>query len=163
MKFFSKRGLLTCIIPLTMFGSAFAQSGIVAGGGDITTEEGSLSCSIGQVDFKHTSSTDGQVNAGIQQAASELARTTHSSNENYVNFEVSAFPNPTKDNFQVTVNDSEEHPYTLTNVEGKLMQQGQIRQSAQFSLAGQAIGSYLLKIFINSNKDEFITIKIIKE
>lgn len=163
MTFFSKKGLLTGLIPTIVFGNAWAQSGIVAGGGNMTNEEGSLSCSIGQVDFKQKSSADGQVNAGIQQAAGELSRITHSSDEEYVGYGISAYPNPTKDNVLVTINDAEEHAYTLTNVEGKLIQQGKMTRSAQLSLADQAIGTYLLKITTKINEEEFIIIKIIKE
>lgn len=49
---------------------ANAQSNIVAGGGDASGSTGSVSYSIGQIDFQYRSSADYSVSEGVQQTYS---------------------------------------------------------------------------------------------
>ncbi|MBB00214.1 MAG: hypothetical protein CMN34_04715, partial [Saprospirales bacterium] len=62
----------TCAILISFFtlSSILAQSNIVTAGGDATSATGSVSYSIGQIDFQYSSSADYSVSEGVQQTYS---------------------------------------------------------------------------------------------
>jgi hypothetical protein len=59
--------LIVCLLLTFLAAGVFAQQGNVAAGGDATGAGGSMSYSIGQVDYLYHSSDQGSLNFGLQQ------------------------------------------------------------------------------------------------
>lgn len=138
-----------------------AQATIVPAGGSVHNQNGSLSYSVGQVDFAQAKSTSSSINAGIQQPNSMDTTTEQKKNIN-AQIELSVYPNPTKNSFQVSLkNDIQWHDFSITDIEGRILRQGTVKNGSIVSLEDQPIGAYLFKLFLNNS--EFITLKIIKE
>lgn len=74
---------------------------------------------------------------------------------------ISLYPNPSKDNFILKLNDSNgPHLYTISTAQGELIREGEINSSSKtIGLSQQPPGMYILKIRI---KGSLITRKIIK-
>ncbi|MBR2261234.1 MAG: T9SS type A sorting domain-containing protein [Paludibacteraceae bacterium] len=164
MNFLLKKGLLICSTLLLHSFNGFSQSSVVASGGSTKTNEGSISISVGQVDYTNTSTENLSINAGVQQPTIERHEQTNKSEVNNHLIKIKAYPNPTPDVFSVFIeNDENWYSFVLTNVEGELIYQGELKNNTNLSLGNQPIGAYLLKIYTDNRKKEFITIKIIKE
>lgn len=141
----------------------YAQSAIVAGGGDVFTGAGSASCTIGQVDYLSVSSTQsGVVSAGMQQAFVKVKEETPTGDWIVKQVRMSVFPNPTQDRCQLTVeNCSGRFQYVITDLVGKTYATGEASNGTWIPFENFMYGTYLLKI--TQGKDIVVTFKIIKE
>lgn len=66
------RLIIACFILLIKAIQLNAQSGIVAVGGDVSASSGSLSYSVGQIDYEVVSNSNGTLIQGLQQPFENL-------------------------------------------------------------------------------------------
>ncbi|MDB3907772.1 T9SS type A sorting domain-containing protein [Crocinitomicaceae bacterium] len=144
-----------CVIPLL----GFSQQYTVATGGTAAGTTGSVSYSIGQIDYTNTSSADGSSNEGLQQPF-EFFDPDASVTE--LQWGTSLFPNPTMDQVIIQLeNIPEEARYYLYDLNGKVLLSNDIHtQETILDIRSFAAGSYLLKMIAPSKSTS--TIQIIK-
>lgn len=140
-------------------GSLSAQSNTVSTGGDATGTGGSVSYSIGQIDYQNSLGATGDYHQGVQQPFEFYKEL--SLNE-MTPWSSTIFPNPTFESIIVKV-----HPYSgqlsyqLFDISGKLLAQGDIEgEETTIPMLSYAPGNYQLRI--NENNQQIETIKIIK-
>jgi opacity protein-like surface antigen len=125
-----------------------AQKGTVASGIEATGSAGSVSASIGQIDFNYQSGSNGNLNQGLQQPY-ELDVTLGISNAT-VNLETNVYPNPAQTNLTLTISDynSQSYSYFLYDATGKLILQNSVQSnSTPIDLKELSNGIYLLSVF----------------
>lgn len=141
---------------------AHAQQSTTVNGGDASGSGGTAAYSIGQVVYTTNTGTTGSVAQGVQQPY-EISIVL-GLNDNLINLNMIAFPNPTTNFLQLkTENNGEEHlDYQLYDITGKLIESKKITNSIetiQMEVLPKAI--YFLKVVSKNNK-ELKTFKIIK-
>jgi len=151
---------MTKIILSLIFGCVsllgFSQQNTVATGGNATGTNGSVSYSVGQVDYANAQGSNGSVNQGVQQPYK-----FHLGIGEELVFDLSLFPNPTNEFVILKLeNFSEEMKYELFDMNGKLIAMDKIQSTeTHIDMRAHATGQYNLKL---SNKNSTQTIKIIK-
>lgn len=157
----------TCLL-LSLALICHSQSAIVASGTSASTKKGSVSYSIGQIDFINETNSSGTLSAGVQQAYIQVRQETSSNITKEV--KITLYPNPTHDRCHLTLDDPNiSVRYSLQDVTGKVFMQGELQGDQWISLASIPNGVYLLNILQNrkenqkENKKESVTFKIIKE
>ncbi len=137
----------------------FSQQNTVASGGDASGSNGSISYSIGQIDYTNATGTDGSTNEGVQQPF-EFFDPDASLTE--IEWGATLYPNPTMD--QVILhfeNIPQEANYYLHDLNGKLLLSGAINANEIIlDIRSFAAGSYLLEM--NAPNKSTRTIQIIK-
>ena len=137
--------------------SVLAQSNIVTAGGDAASATGSVSYSIGQIDFQYSSSADYSVSEGVQQTYS--FDTALSIDDIKYEFQLSIWPNPSADEMNIEYTTSYELPLslTITDVKGAVVASQSVTQGQySFNVNTWAVGTY----YVNLNNGE--AVKIIK-
>lgn len=150
---------------LFSFSFCYSQSSINAGGTTITSPGGSLSYTIGQIDFIYFSNTNIIIYLGVQQPQLPggtpriLEVEAATPNENIV---FTAYPNPTYDNIKIHLSNSDTtYNYMLFDVTGKFIIQGQFNQTDSIlSLENLPTATYFLKVIAENGFEK--NIKIIK-
>ena len=145
--------------------SGHSQVSFNSCGGEIAQQSvGFVSYSVGQLDYLSFSSLDVIVSAGVQQPYASIAEETIVLSDSKVpNSAFTVMPNPTKDNVVVSFFLEGEYLYVLTDVNGKLFEEGRLTNGMILSLQDYLSGTYLLQVI--SAKDNKISMlkKIIKE
>ena len=147
--------LFTLIVACLMLNSVNAQSNIVAGGGDANSSTGSVSYSIGQIDFQYSSSADYSVSEGVQQTYS--FDTALSIDDVKYDFQLSIWPNPSADEMNIEYTTSYELPLslTVTDVKGAVVASQSVTQGQySFNVNTWAAGTY----YVNLNDGEAVNI-----
>ena len=147
--------LLTLFVSCLMVSSVIAQSNIVAGGGDATSSTGSVSYSIGQIDFQYSSSADYSVSEGVQQTYS--FDTALSIDDIQYDFQLSIWPNPSADEMNIEFTTSYELPLSLviTDVKGAIVGNRSVTQGQySFDVNTWAAGTY----YVNLSNGEAVSI-----
>lgn len=138
-----------------------AQASIHTSGGNVVQNSGSVSYSIGQIFYQQKDDTETIIKEGVQQVYEVI--TTYSAKELNA-FDISVFPNPTKDWLNISfsaLQPTEELNYRLFNVQGQLIEEGLFNQAYySINLSNYQSSLYLLEIY-NSDK-KIQTYKIIK-
>lgn len=132
--------------------AAFGQKATVAGGGDASGSGGSVSYSIGQVDYISVSGTGGSVLQGNQQPF-EISLIT-GFDVKTITLDFVVYPNPTADNLTLKVSGNEYHNlhYALLSIDGRLIQKLDVtNEITNISLGELAKGAYIV-IVSNENK-----------
>jgi len=143
----------------------FSQCSINAAGNTFTTNSGSLSYSLGQIDFNYYSNTNMVIYLGVQQpqlpngTPKVLEVEVPNQNQNIV---FTAYPNPTYDSIKIHLSNSDIlYSYMLFDTTGKLLKQGVFKETESIiSLENLPSATYFLKV-ISENEFEK-NIKIIK-
>lgn len=150
---------ILCILVSITCSTVYAQSGIVSGGGTAKTEQGTISCSIGQIVFTQKTSNIGSIQEGLQQPESSV----NILNINNINndLHISASPNPTKDICRISMQSDKNYQYIITTITGKTIEEGTLTNNSELHFQHYLNGIYLLQIKINEK--EYTSIKIIKE
>lgn len=139
-----------------------AQTAFVTVGGDLLSEEGSVSFSVGQIAYKSLSGNDGNVNQGVQHPY-EIYVLTAADNIALKDFECNAFPNPTNDLLVLSIKNKEPFglSYQLVNSTGCLLDQKDIQdEETTLSMKIYTPAVYFLRLIENENIVR--TFKIIK-
>lgn len=157
-------------IKLITFGFCFlllniicvkSQNGPVVSGNDVTGSGGSVSYSLGQIDYITSTGSNGIITEGLQQPF-EISIIT-GNEEKHINLSASVYPNPSAD-FMILNIEKEElksMSYMLFDMQGKLIAQKNITNNqTNINISEFANNTYFLKIIDDTN--ELKTFKIIK-
>lgn len=111
--------VFVCSLSLTSVG--FGQQNTVAAGGNGSGAGGTVSYSVGQIDFIAQEGTNGSLNQGVQQP---LEFFTVGLDDQSSNFDVVIYPNPVLAELQVSFQDFslDQLSYVLTDVNGKILE-----------------------------------------
>ena len=123
------------------------QSNVVSGGNSTTVAGGSISYSIGQIAYKSTTGSTGQLNEGVQQPL-EIYTLEVQSNEAISNL-FKVYPNPVSTSFQLQIDDfsSDSFIATLYTLEGKIIFVKTVYSGNQeISIEELPHGTYLLNL-----------------
>lgn len=139
----------------------FSQSNTVSGGGNATGSNGTVSYSIGQIDYTAQSGSGGSLIQGVQQPYEIFE--SNSLNELGDEIVLNLGPNPTIDHLTLSTTSENQMElfYFLTDNNGKiLIESTQLNNKAEISLLDYPVGMYQL-IVRNANID-LKSFKIIK-
>jgi len=140
---------------------AIAQDAVLTSGTDVIGSGGSVSYSVGQVVYTSEDGSTGSLAQGVQQSY-EITTVTGIENKK-INLEVSAFPNPTKNNLILAINDNDFSNLTfqLFEISGKFLQEKKIvNNQTTIDLSKYSPGIYFVKIL--KENQELKSFKIIK-
>jgi Secretion system C-terminal sorting domain len=138
-----------------------AQQATTAAGGDALSTGGSVSYSIGQIDYTTNISTSGSVAQGVQQPfeiyiVSGIENTA-------INLNLAAYPNPTTDFLQLEIkgDNLQDLTFQLVDLTGKIITSRKIANTTEIiDMEILSSATYFLKVIQNSQ--EIKTFKIIK-
>jgi len=133
-----------------------AQSNTVASGNSSSNGTGSITYSIGQIDYINQSNQNGNISQGVQQPFEIFNITGITANEKS---KIRIFPNPTSD-FIIVESDNDILLYTLTDELGKVLTKSEISHSKKINFKELSAGVYFLTTIDQNNKTT--TFKIIK-
>jgi len=137
-----------------------SQDAIVTSGLTKTTTSGSISYTVGQLDYIGLKNNTTQINLGVQQA---YVISTVSVVEVLKAKFITVYPNPTSDNIVIDIKSQEflNPMVRLFNNEGKLLIEEKIFQDKfKLHLSDFPASSYFVKVYDQQNEIE--TFKIIK-
>jgi hypothetical protein len=134
-----------------------AQQNTVATGGNASSAQGSVSYSIGQIDFETSSNANGTVSQGVQQPYEIYPLAV---DELFSSLEINLFPNPTSDFIHLTIGDlSNNLSYQLTDASGRLIQSARITEnSTQIDVQDLSTASYFLNVFVGDQPAKSFTL-----
>ena len=138
------------------------HSSINATGGDTSSEEGSISYSIGQVFYSTLNEEKNYVIEGVQQPLIIYIRPIDKKEE--VSFKVAAYPNPVTNYFKIEASDYSNRSlsYHLMDLNGRFLKKSQIEKTgAIVDISSLSSAIYLL--IISDHGKKIKTIKIIKK
>ena len=138
-----------------------AQQGTAASGGVAIGAGGSMSYTVGQLDYVSITGSGGAVNQGVQQTYEVLIET--GSGENTIKLSASVYPNPTTAFLFLSINCTKDDnlSYQIYDPLGKLLITKKLMCSEiGISIADLPNAVYFMKIY-NNNK-EIKTFKIFK-
>lgn len=139
---------------------SYTQSNTVASGGDASGSGGTLSYTIGQIDYNNQTSASGNTNQGVQQPF-EFYKITSGINESSL-ADVSLYPNPTNEYIILKIDTSLDNlNYNLHDMTGRIVSKGIISSNeTKIDARDYAPGQYQLTI--NQKEIELESFKIIK-
>ncbi len=153
--FFSILFFLTLWSPQTV-----AQQNTVASGGDYNGSNGTVSFSIGQIDYLNITNANGNVNQGVQQPYQIL---DNSVNQSDLNVNITIGPNPSSNELTVVADFTNMKDVSgyITEQNGKILKKKQILNiNPSFDLKDLSSGTYFL--IIEQNDQILKSFKIIK-
>ncbi len=134
------------------FGSSlWAQENTAATGGEATGTGGTVSFTVGQIDYSAQSGTNGSVSQGVQQP---LEFFNVGIEENVKNFSVLLFPNPTVAELHVDLKkvSLDQLNYILTDASGKQVQTSEVSSAElTINMVDYNRGNYFLN-FVQNGK-----------
>lgn len=131
-------------------GVAFGQQNTVASGGEASGSGGTVSYSIGQIDYSSASGADGNINQGVQQPFEIFSVGLAD-----VQFDISAtlFPNPAVNQVVLSIEAWENYKnpsFRLTDEQGRIVQQGTInQQETAVQISHLANACYYLNVLVD--------------
>lgn len=151
---------ILCLVLIPNY--LIAQNEFVSIGGDITSEKGNLSFSVGQTAYQFILGTEGNINQGVQQPY-EIYVITAADDLALIDFECNAFPNPTNNLLTLSIKNKAPYglSYQLVNSTGSLLSQNDlVGEETTLSMRNYTPAVYFLRLI----EDEKIirTFKIIK-
>jgi hypothetical protein len=152
--------LCLIVILITFTFSLKAQENINASGANITSDEGSISYSIGQTVYNTNTGTNGSISEGVQQPY-EIS-VVSGIEEKDITLSISAYPNPTTDYLTLELIEFQNTNFQLININGKILQSEPIRNSyTRINMSNLINGLYFVKVI--QNESEIKVFKIIKK
>ena len=142
--------------------TAKAQQSTNSAGGNASGTGGSVSYSIGQMNYTTNTGTSGSVCQGVQ-IPYEIYAVTSVDDAKDLNINLSAFPNPTFDNLTLKIEGTAAKNlcYLLFDMNGKLLaNQKLVEAETKIAMNNYAAATYFIKIIENNNTLK--TFKIIK-
>lgn len=139
-----------------------AQKGTLSSGGDASGSAGSVSYSVGQIDYLAPESPNGKVNQGLQVPYEVFVET--GLEETGIGINVDVFPNPTKHSVFLRVDDWQNgtFSYELFDLQGKLLRTEQIiEEKTLLSLEDYSASVYML--LVKQDQKSVKTFRIIKK
>lgn len=156
--------LLLIMLLLVCFGhkEISAQQTVPTSGGNLSSSEGSVSFSVGQIVYTTNSGSNGSLAQGVQQPY-EISVVTSLANSIGTSITFSAYPNPTRDLLKLNVEHykHEQLVYQLLDITGKLLDSKKIESDESIiPMTDYSLGIYFVKIIDNTTVVK--TFKIIK-
>jgi hypothetical protein len=138
---------------------SFAQQNTVAAGANASSAEGSISYSIGQIDFSNVSSSSGSVNQGVQQPFEFFVSSVlEFGNEN----SFSIFPNPTNEVLNISQSFfSEKIEMRLLDMSGRLVLSDQLN-APQHQIDLRILSQGVYNLTLIKNNQILTSFKVIK-
>ena len=139
-----------------------AQQSSNAAGGNATGTGGTVSYSVGQMNYTTNTGTSGSACQGVQQPY-EIYTVTSVDEAKDLNINLSAFPNPTFDNLTLKIESAitKNLSYLLFDMNGKLLATQKLDGTeTKIAMNNYAAATYFIKITENNNTLK--TFKIIK-
>jgi hypothetical protein len=157
-----KHIIITICLLLLILNNSQAQSNTVTTGSDSSNASGSISYSLGQIDYIASSSASTFMNQGVQQPFEIV---TLSGNE-IIDVQISAqvYPNPSVNQLIISIQNYnyENLSYTLFDIRGRQIVGGKIiNLETIVNMQPYASAAYILKLA--DNNKEIKTFKIIKK
>jgi len=142
-----------------------AQFRTVSAGGDVSNNSGSVSYTLGLIDYLSVDNNSGRISQGIQIPSlfTSDVNNLDGADQILLNKKLIVFPNPATDFiFIKSAGFTQQLKYQLYNLMGSILDQGLILQDeTRLPIYPYAVGSYFLSI---QNKDgEIKRFKVIKE
>lgn len=157
-----KKVKLSAFLVLFLQMASQAQQTITATGGQTYSSGGSVSYTIGQIDYTTNAGTNGSVAQGVQQPY-EISVVSGIEEANGINLICTAYPNPTSEYVMLKIENykTEKLIYWLYDINGKLILNKKI-ESAETILALSDLPNAIYMLKITENKKELKTFKIVK-
>jgi hypothetical protein len=155
-----KKLILLGVLAFVTFGVK-AQQAAAASGGEASGAGGKASYTIGQVSYTTNSGSSGSVLQGVQQPY-EIYATTGIDN-NAINLAISAYPNPTRENLTLSMDNVENanYAYQLFDSNGKLILNQKIMdKNTIIPMESLSVATYFIRV--ENQGKEVKTFKIIK-
>lgn len=140
---------------------SYGQANTVSSGGNNSGSGGSVSFTVGQIDYTSQSGTSGNVNQGVQQPYEIFA--VSGIDELGYGISLTVGPNPTTDKLILTVQNPEqsELSYSLTDNNGKIvLSKVKLQQTAEIDLSTYPVGMY--QLIVTNTSTTLKSYKIIK-
>lgn len=157
-----KKIFLLCSAFLVACNIIIAQEACVAGGGDGSSFEGSVSYSIGVVFYTTEETEEGTITQGVQQVKQDVVTKAEKVESTVV--EMNVFPNPIVSiaQFNLSISDFTNVNYRVMNMEGKVLLSEKVYTAqTTFSLEEYPSGVYFLVVTISNHElQKFELIKI---
>lgn len=147
----TKRKFLLFLLPLLFGGNLIAQSNTVASGGEASGSGGTVSYTVGQIDYSSQSGSSGTIHQGVQQP---LEFFNLSVSENHLDFAVLLFPNPVVAELHVNLSgvNLDLLQYNLTDAAGKLIFSQKIeKEQIDINMSELSRANYFLN-FVQNGK-----------
>jgi len=140
---------------------SYSQENTLTSGSDASNTDGSISYSIGQIDYISSSNANTFINQGVQQPFEIV---TLSGNEiKDIQISAQVYPNPSINNLIISIQNYnfENLSYKLLDLRGREIIEGKIsNEETNVNMQSYASATYILKL-VDNNK-EVKTFKIIK-
>jgi hypothetical protein len=157
--------LLITLLLIIVGQQSVAQQGTVATGKDSTTAGGSISYSIGQIDYITAGGVTGQFAQGVQQSYEFMTLSGRDSIVIVVSDPIYVYPNPTRDRttLRVQSGDPTTMRFLIHDYFGKkILEQRMTARETVVSLAGFANAMYFISIIDTKTGRTIQTVKLIK-
>ncbi len=144
--------IVFCLVSFG-FGGIVAQENTDALGGMAYGTGGSVSYSIGQMDYESATGSGGSIGQGLQQPYEIMI--VSGIEDNDINLAFTIFPNPTADFIVLSVENANtvNMTYSLCNVEGKLIEKQEVKDSqTTIAMKDLANGIYFIKVLNRSTE-----------
>lgn len=147
-----KANLFLTILSLTFVNYSFGQKDVVASGGQATGSGGSVSYSIGQIDYITSLGSGGTITQGVQQPYEIFV--VSGIEEQTINLLINAFPNPVIEFVTLDLSETgNETKYILYSVEGKKITENNISEkTTSIQMSELSSGIYFLEVQRNNQK-----------
>jgi len=150
------------LISFLYFLTGNAQQSVNASGGNGTGSGGSISYSVGQIDYVSITSASGSANQGVQQPFEIVVLGTNAFAN--INLEMKAYPNPTTANLNLKISNytTENLYYQVYDISGQIINQQKITsEETTISMDNLSAGNYIVQV--SNNEKMLKTFKIIKK
>lgn len=141
--------------------SVLAQSNTLASGGEASGSEGSLSYSVGQLDYIYATGSGGSANQGVQQPFEFYVLGVDDHPE--ITLIAGIYPNPTKDNITLQLSEVSETGwyYLLYDMQGRQLLERKIH-SMTTSIPMEHLPAAVYILQVRQTSGNLKTFKIIK-
>ncbi len=142
----------------------FSQQAVSSSGGNATASSGSMSFTIGQIDFESASGSNGKISQGVQQPFEVFV--VLSNNTFGYTFAGSLAPNPAQEATILSIGNDfsgfNNMNFDLTDITGKILRRGIINtKETTIDVATLAEACYFLNIYDNGTPVK--TFKLLKQ
>lgn len=141
------KNYLLCLCLFFVFFKMYTQNNTVASGGTAMGSSGTLSYSLGQIDYSTLTGSGGSLSEGVQQPY-EIASLDADDYPNII-LQMKVYPNPFETQIILSISDftSEYLEYTVYDMQGKLLISNKISTvETSVSLESQQAATYLLQV-----------------
>jgi hypothetical protein len=155
------RPLAMLLTGMLWCGLSHAQVSSNSSGGNAIGAGGTVSYTIGQLDYTTNTGSTGNINQGVQHAYEIF---TLGIVESTRNFALIAYPNPTIENLTLQISNfnNERFSYQLYDTQGKLLKSGQITSDlTEINTSSLTRATYFINV-VNQENKKVQSFKIIK-